>query len=51
MIRVNQCHKELEAYLDDPDTKEIFVTIINKEGIKSKLEIIKLNKKKKITND
>jgi len=49
IIRVNQCHKEIEAYLDDPTTKEIFITIVDKKGAESKLEIIKLNKKKKIT--
>ena len=50
VIRVNQCHKELEAYLDDPNTEEIVVQIFQKDtgGEPIFLEIIKLNKKKKI---
>lgn len=50
VIKVNSCNKEIEAYLDDPNTKEIFITIVEKNKSESRLEIIKLNKKKNITH-
>lgn len=48
VVRVNRCDEELEAYLDDPNTKRIYVTIIDKDDAQCTLEIMKFNKKKKI---
>lgn len=48
VTRVNQVHKELEAYLDDPDIKEVIVSLENKDGEITKLKVMKFNKKKRI---